>query len=74
MTKSRNIRLAGHVAGIREKLNAYRMLVGKPGEKKPVGRLRHRWMDNTKMDLREIGWGCVDWINLAQDRDLWRAL
>jgi hypothetical protein len=57
-----------------EKRNAYRLLVGKPEEKKPVGRPGHRWVDNIKMDLLEIGWGGVDWIGLAQDRDRWRAL
>jgi hypothetical protein len=53
-----------------EKRNAYRILVGK----RPLGRHRHRWEDNIKIDLREIGWVCPDWINLAQDRDQWRAL
>jgi hypothetical protein len=58
----------------REKRNAYRILVGKPEGKRPLGRLRRRWVDNIKMDLREIGWGGVDWIDLAQDRDQWSAL
>jgi hypothetical protein len=49
-------------------------LVGKPEEKRPLGRLRRRWKDNINMGLREIGWGGVDWIDLAQDRDQWRAL
>jgi hypothetical protein len=57
-----------------EKRNAYRLLVGKPEGKGPLGRPRRRWMDNIKMDLLEIGWGGVDWIALAQDRDKWRAL
>jgi hypothetical protein len=57
-----------------EKRNAYRTLVGKPVGKRPLGRPRSRWMDNIKMDLREIGWGGMDWIVLAQDRDQWRAL
>jgi hypothetical protein len=48
--------------------------VGKPEAKKPLGRLRHKWEDNTKMDPREIGWGGMDWIDPAQDRDQWRAL
>jgi hypothetical protein len=56
-----------------EKRNAYRILVGKREGKRPLGRPRHRWVDNIKMDLREIGCG-VDWIDLAQDRDQWRAL
>jgi hypothetical protein len=53
---------------------AYMILVGKPGGKRPLGRPRRRWEDNVRMDLREIGWGGVDWIDLAQDRDQWRAL
>jgi hypothetical protein len=52
-----------------EKWNAYRILVGKPERKRPLGRPRRRWVDNIKMDLREIGWGGMDSINLAQDRD-----
>jgi hypothetical protein len=65
---------AGHVARMGEKRNAYRLLVGKPEGKRPLGRRRRRWVDNIKMDLREIGWDEVDWIDLAQDRDQWRAL
>jgi hypothetical protein len=57
-----------------EKRNTYRILVGKPEGKRPLGRPRHRWLNNIKMDLREIGWGGMDWIDLAQDRDQWRAL
>jgi hypothetical protein len=57
-----------------EKRNAYRILVGKPEGKKPLGRPRCRWEDNIRMDLREIGWGGINWIDLAQDRDHWRAL
>jgi hypothetical protein len=56
------------------KRNAYGLLVGKPEEKRPLGRPRRRWVDNIKMDLLEIGCGGVDWIGLAQDRDKWRAL
>jgi hypothetical protein len=56
-----------------EKRNAYRLLVGKPEGKRPLGRPRP-WMDNIKMDFLEIGWGGVDWIDLAKDRDKWRAL
>jgi hypothetical protein len=52
-----------------EKRGAYRALVGKPEGRRPLGRPRHRWEDNIKMDLREVGWGGMDWINLAQDRD-----
>jgi hypothetical protein len=57
-----------------EKRNVYRLLVGKPEGKNPLGRPRHRWVDNNKMDLLEIGWGGVDWIGLAQDRDKWGTL
>jgi hypothetical protein len=57
-----------------EKRNAYRILVGKPEGKRPLGRPRCRWVDNIEMDLREIGWYVIDWIDLAQDRDQWRAL
>jgi hypothetical protein len=67
-------RWAGHVARIGETRNAYRILVGKPEGKRPLGRTRCRWVDNIKMDLREIGWDSVDWIELAQDRDQWKAL
>jgi hypothetical protein len=68
------MRLAGHVARIGQKRNAYRILVGKPEGKSPLGRPRRRWVDNIKMDLSEIGWDDVDWIDTAQDRDHWRAL
>jgi hypothetical protein len=57
-----------------EKRNAYRILVGKPEGKRPLGRPRRRWVDNIKIDLREIGWGGIDSLDLAQDRDRWRAL
>jgi hypothetical protein len=57
-----------------EKRNAYRLLVGKPEGKRPLGRPRHRWVDNIEMDLGEVGWCNVDWIGLAQDRNRWRAL
>jgi hypothetical protein len=72
--KSRSMRWAGHVARIGEKKNAYRLLVGKPEGKRPLGRPRRRCVDNIRMDLVEVGWGDVDWIGLAQDRDMWRAL
>jgi hypothetical protein len=71
--KSRTMRWAGHVARIGEKRNAHRILVGKLEGKRPLGRSRRRWLDNTKMDLREIVWDGVDWIDMAQDRDPWRA-
>jgi hypothetical protein len=57
-----------------EKRNAYRILVGKPERKRLLGRPRHRWVGNIKINLREIGWGGMDWIDLAQVRDQWRAL
>jgi hypothetical protein len=57
-----------------EKRNAYRLLVGKPEGKRPVGRPRHRWVDNIRTDLGEVGWGDVDWIGLAKDKNRWRAL
>jgi hypothetical protein len=57
-----------------ETRNAYRILVGNPEGKRPLGRPRRRWVDNIKMDLREIGGDGGDWIELAQDRDQWRAL
>jgi hypothetical protein len=57
-----------------EKRNAYRLLVGKPEGKRPLGRPRRRWVDNISMDLGEVGLGDVDWIDLAQDRKRWRAL
>jgi hypothetical protein len=57
-----------------EKRNAYRVLVGKPEGKRPLGRSTPRWVDNVKMDLREVGWNSMDWNDLAQDRDQLRAL
>jgi hypothetical protein len=54
--------------------NAYGLLVGKPEEKRPLGRPRRRWVDNIRMDLGEVGWVDVDWTGLAQDRNIWRAL
>jgi hypothetical protein len=58
---------------MREKRNAYKILVGKPEGKRPLGRPRSRWEDNIKMDLKEIGWGGMNWIHLTQDRYQWRA-
>jgi hypothetical protein len=74
MIKSRRMRWMGHVARMGPKRNAYRLLVGKPEKKRPLGRPKRRWMDDTKMDLGEVGWSDVDWIGLAQDRNRWRAL
>jgi hypothetical protein len=61
-------------AQIWKKRNENIIFVGKPEEKRPLGRQRRRWVDNSKIDLREIGWDGVDWIDLAQDRGQWRAL
>jgi len=70
---SRRMRWAGHVARTGERRNEYRILVGKPEAKRPLGRPRRRWEDNIMMDLQEVGCGVMDWIELAQDRDRWRA-
>jgi len=72
--KSRGMRWAGHVARMGEGRGVYRVLVGKPEGKRPLGRPRRRWEDNIKMDVQEVGCGGMDWIELAQDRDRWRAL
>ncbi|PNF17549.1 hypothetical protein B7P43_G15564, partial [Cryptotermes secundus] len=72
--KSRRMRWAAHVARMGEKINAYRILMGKPEGKRPLGRQRHRWVNNIKRDLRDIGWDDMDWIDLPQDRDQWRLL
>jgi hypothetical protein len=61
------------IASIRERRGAYRVLVGKREGRRPLGRPRRRREDNIKMDLREVGWGAEDWIDLAQDRDRWRV-
>jgi hypothetical protein len=74
MVKSRRMRWAGHVAQIGNKRNAYRILVGKPEGKRPLGRPRCQWEDSIKIDLSEMGWDDVDWISLPQGRDQWRAL
>jgi hypothetical protein len=72
--KSRRMRWAGHVARMGVKRNAYRLLVGKPEGKRPLGKPRRGWADNIRMDLGEVRWGDVDWIGLAQDRNRWRAV
>jgi hypothetical protein len=72
--KSRRMSWAGHMARMGEKRKMYRLLVGKPGGKRPIGRPRRRWMDNIMMDLLEIGLNAVDWIGLAPDRYKCRAL
>jgi hypothetical protein len=70
----RRMRWAGLVACMRQERNVYKVLVGKPEGKRPLGRPRHRWEDGIRMNLREIGWEGVDWIRLAQDRDWWQAV
>jgi hypothetical protein len=72
--KSRRMRWAGHVARMGEKRSVYKLLVGKPEGKRPLGNPRRRWIDNIKMDLLEIGLNVVDWIGVAQDRYRWGAL
>jgi hypothetical protein len=72
--KARRMRWAGHVARMGEVRGAYNSLVGRPEGRRPLGRPRRRWEDNIKMDLREIGFGDVDWIHWVQDTDRWRAL
>jgi hypothetical protein len=74
MIKSKRMRWAGLVARTETKRNAYRILARKPGGKRPLGRPRRRWVDNIKMHLRQMGWDGMDWIDLSQDRNLWRAL
>jgi hypothetical protein len=74
VVKSRRMRWAGHVALMVEDRRVHRVLVRKPERKKPLGRPRHRWEYNIKMDLQEVGGGRGDWMELAQDRDRWRAL
>jgi hypothetical protein len=71
--KSRKMRWAGHMARMGEGSGVYRVLVGRPEDKRPLGRLRHRWEDNIKTDLREVGMDGANWIQLAQDRVQWRA-
>ena len=71
--KSRRMRWAGHVARMGEEWGVYRVSVGKPEGKRPLGRPRRRWVDNIRMDLQEVGCGYMDWIGLAQDRDRWRT-
>jgi hypothetical protein len=74
MIKSRRMRWTWHVACMRDKRNAYRILARNPEGIRSLGRRRRRWEDSIKMVLREIAWGDMDWIYLAQDRDCWRAL
>ena len=73
MIKSRRMRRAEHVARMGERRGVQSVLVGKPEERRPLGRPRRIWEDNIKMDLQEVGFGVMDWIELAEDRDRWRA-
>jgi hypothetical protein len=72
--KSRRMRWVGYVARVGEERGVYKVLVGKPEGKRPLGRPRRRWEDNIRLDLKEVGYGVMDWIGLAQDRDRWRVL
>jgi hypothetical protein len=74
VVKSRRMRWEGHVARMGEERGVHRVLVGKPEGKWPLGRPRRIWEDNIKMDVQEVGGGRGDWMELAQDRDRWRAL
>jgi hypothetical protein len=74
VVKSRRMRWAGHVAHMEEDSGVYRVLVGKPEGKRLLGRPRCRWENNIKMDVQEVGGGRGNWMELAQDRDRWRAL
>ena len=72
--KSRRMRWAGHVARMGEERGVYRVLVGKPEGKRPLGRPRRGWVDNIRMDLQEVGCGYMDWIGMVQNRDRWLTL
>jgi hypothetical protein len=74
VVKSRRMRWSGHVARMGEESAVHRMLVRKPEGKRPLGRPRRRWEDNIKMDVQQVGGGHGDWMELAQDRDGWRAI
>jgi hypothetical protein len=72
--KSRRMKWAGHVARMGEGRGAYRVLVVRPDGRRPLGRPRRRWEDNIKLDLPEVRWGGMDWIDMVQERDTWRAV
>ena len=74
MIKSRRLRWAGHVARMEEGRSAFKILTGKPTEKRPLGRPRRRWDDNIRMDFEEIGINAENWVDSAQDMIYWRAL
>jgi hypothetical protein len=72
--KSRRMRWTGYVARMGEGRGAYMILVGRPERRRPLGRPRRRWEDNIKIELQQVGWGGMEWIDMAQDRDRWRAV
>jgi len=72
--KWRRMRWVRHVERMGEESGVYRVLVGKPEGKRPLGKPRRRWVNNIRMDLQQVGCGYVEWIGLAQDRDRWRTL
>ena len=74
VVKSRRMRWEGHVAHMGQRRGVHRVLVGKPEGKRPLERPRYRWEDNIKIDLQEVGGGCGDWMELAQDWDRWKAI
>ena len=74
VVKSKRMRWAGHVTRVGERRGVHRVLVGKPEGKGPMGRPRRRCEDNIKLDLQDVGGGCGNWMELAQDMDKWRAL
>ena len=74
MIKSRRLRWAGHIERMEVRRGAYRVLVGKPEGRRPLGRPRLGWEDNIKIDLRELSLEVMDWIDVAQDRDRWQAV
>ena len=74
LIKPTRMRWAGHVARMEEGRGVHKVLVGKPEGRRPLGRPRRRWEDNIKIDLQEVGRGCGDWMELAEDRDRWRVL
>ena len=74
MIKSRRLRWAGHVARMEEGRSPFKILSGKPPGNRPLGRSRHRWENNIRIDLKEIGINTRDWVDLARDRYYWRAL
>ena len=74
VVKSRRMRWAGHVAGMGEERGVHSVLIGKPEGKGPLGRPRRRWKDNIKTEFQEVGGGCDDWMQLAQDKYRWRSL